>query len=107
MGIDILLSTISMAALEIAESCWRETAIKEGFSNDLEAQLNISAMWLLPHFLWSGLAEAFNAIGQNEFFYAELPKTMSSVASTLQRLGLSAASLVFSFIFSDVRDFTG
>ena len=107
MGIDILLSTISMAALEIAESCRREIAIKEGFSNDPEAQLNISAIWLLPHFILSGLAEAFNAIGQNEFFYAELPKTMSSVASTLQRSGLSDASLVSSFIVSAVRDFTG
>ncbi|KAJ6758440.1 OLIGOPEPTIDE TRANSPORTER-RELATED [Salix koriyanagi] len=107
MGIGILLSTISMAALAIAESCRRETAIKEGFSDDPDAQLNISAVWLLPHFILSGLAEAFNAIAQNEFFYAELPKTMSSVASTLQGLGLSAASLVSSFIVSAVRDFTG
>uniref|UniRef100_A0A6N2NF67 Uncharacterized protein n=2 Tax=Salix viminalis TaxID=40686 RepID=A0A6N2NF67_SALVM len=107
MGIGILLSTISMAALAIAESSRRETAIKEGFSDDPDAQLNISAMWLLPHFILSGLAEAFNAIAQNEFFYAELPKTMSSVASTLQGLGLSAASLVSSFIVSAVRDFTG
>ncbi|KAJ6373001.1 hypothetical protein OIU76_027352 [Salix suchowensis] len=105
MGIGILLSTISMAALAIAESCRRETAIKEGFSDDPDAPLNISAMWLLPHFILSGLAEAFNAIAQNEFFYAELPKTMSSVASTLQGLGLSAASLVSSFIVSAVREF--
>ena len=69
--------------------------------------MNISAIWLSPHFILSGLVEAFNAIGQNEFFYAELPKTLANVASTLQRLGLSAASLVFGFIVSVVRDFTG
>ncbi|KAF9662246.1 hypothetical protein SADUNF_Sadunf18G0033200 [Salix dunnii] len=86
---------------------WRETAIKEGFSDDPDAQLHMSAMWLLPHFILSGLAKAFNAIGQNEFFYAELPKSMSSVASTLQGLGLSVASLVSSFIVSAVRDFSG
>nr|TKR98138.1 protein NRT1/ PTR FAMILY 1.2-like [Populus alba] len=106
MGIGILLSTISMAALAIAESFRRETAIQEGFPEDPHAQLHISAMWLLPYFVLSGLAEAFNAIGQNEFFYTELPKSMSSVASTLQGLGLSAASLVSSFIVSAVRDFT-
>ncbi|KAJ6856589.1 hypothetical protein NC651_038287 [Populus alba x Populus x berolinensis] len=106
MGIGILLSTISMAALAIAESFRRETAIKEGFPDNPHAQLHISAMWLLPYFVLSGLAEAFNAIGQNEFFYTELPKSMSSVASTLQGLGLSAASLVSSSIVSAVRDFT-
>ncbi|KAF9662243.1 hypothetical protein SADUNF_Sadunf18G0032900 [Salix dunnii] len=106
MGIGVLLSTISMAALAIAESSRRETAIKEGFSDDPDAQLHISAMWLLPYFILSGLSEAFNAIAQNEFFYTELPKSMSSVASTLQGLGLSAASLVSSLIVSAVRDFT-
>jgi peptide/histidine transporter 3/4 len=106
MGIGILLSTISMAALAIAESFRRTTAIKEGFPDNPNAELHISAMWLLPYFVLSGLAEAFNAIGQNEFFYTELPKSMSSVASTLQGLGLSAASLVSSFIVSAVRDFT-
>jgi len=106
MGIGILLSTISMAALAIAESFRRATAIKEGFPDNPNAELHISAMWLLPYFVLSGLAEAFNAIGQNEFFYTELPKSMSSVASTLQGLGLSAASLVSSFIVSAVRDFT-
>ena len=106
MGIGILLSTISMAALAIAESFRRETAIKEGFPDNPHAQLHISAMWLLPYFVLSGLAEAFNAIGQNEFFYTELPKSMSSVASTLNGIGMSVASLVSSFIVRAVRDLT-
>ncbi|CAK7353256.1 unnamed protein product [Dovyalis caffra] len=106
MGFGILLSTISMAALAVTESVRREAAIKEGFSDNRNPGLHISAMWLLPFLVLSGLAEAFNAIAQNEFFYTELPKSMSSVASTLQGIGLSAASLVSSFIVSAVRNFT-
>ncbi|CAK7353250.1 unnamed protein product [Dovyalis caffra] len=106
MGIGILLSTTSMAALAIAESVRRETAIKEGFSDNPDAGLHISAMWLLPFLILSGLSEAFNAIGQNEFFYTELPKSMSSLASTLNGIGICAANLVSSFIVSTVRDLT-
>lgn len=46
-----------------------------------------------------------NGVGLNEFFYTELPKSMSSVASNLYSIGLSAASLVASFIVGNVRGF--
>jgi peptide/histidine transporter 3/4 len=39
-----------MAALEIIESVWQKTAIKEGFSDDPNAVLHMSAMWLLLNF---------------------------------------------------------
>ncbi|CAK7353254.1 unnamed protein product [Dovyalis caffra] len=106
IGIGILFSTASMAALAIAETVRRETAIKEGFSDNPNAGLHISAMWLLPYLVLSGLAEAFTGIGQNEFYYVELPKSMSSVASTLNGIGLSTANLLSSFIVSAVRGFT-
>ncbi|XP_011026626.1 PREDICTED: protein NRT1/ PTR FAMILY 1.2-like [Populus euphratica] len=106
MGIGILLSTTSMAALAIAESVRRETAIKEGFSDRPDAELHISTFLLLPFLALSGVAEAFTPIGQNEFFYTELPKSMSSIASTLNGIGLSVASLVSSFMVRAVRDLT-
>lgn len=53
-----------------------------------------------------GLASAFNGIGQTEFFYSEMPKTVSSVAANLQMLGASAGSLVVSFITSTVDNVT-
>ncbi|KAL9338924.1 hypothetical protein Peur_067939 [Populus x canadensis] len=105
-GIGILLSTSSMAALAIAESVRRETAIKEGFSDRPDAGVHISTFLLLPFLALSGVAEAFTPIGQNEFFYTELPKSMSSVASTLNGIGMSVASLVSSFIVRAVRDLT-
>ncbi|KAJ0031688.1 hypothetical protein Pint_12820 [Pistacia integerrima] len=66
----------------------------------------MSAMWLLAYHILSGLAEAFNVIGQIEFYYSELPKSMSSVASSLAGAGMSAASLVSSLILSIVEDAT-
>ncbi|KAF2304446.1 hypothetical protein GH714_031563 [Hevea brasiliensis] len=106
MGIGILLSSTSMAALAMAESIRRETAIREGFSDDPNAVVHMSALWLLPYHVLGGLAEAFNAIGQNEFYYTELPKSMSSIAVTLAEMGFSAAYIVASFIMTSVDSLT-
>lgn len=62
----------------------------------------LSAMWLLPYMLLGGISEALISIAQNEFFYSELPKSMSSVATTLSGLNMAAASLVSSWIVTAV-----
>jgi len=94
-----------MAALEIIESVWQKTSIKEGFSDDPNAVLHMSAMWLLLKFFHKWVFWGFCGIVQNEFFYTELPKSMSSVASNLFEMGLSAAKLVASLIITIVRNF--
>ncbi|KAL9376365.1 hypothetical protein Peur_030485 [Populus x canadensis] len=105
IGIGILVSAASMAVLAITERVRRETAIREGISDIPDAVTHMSAMWLLPFYFLLGFSEAMNGVGLNEFFYTELPKSMSSVASNLFSIGLSAASLVASFIVSNVRGF--
>ncbi|KAJ6354519.1 hypothetical protein OIU77_005181, partial [Salix suchowensis] len=72
-----------MAVLAIIERVRRETAIREGISDNPDAATHMSAMWLLPFYFLLGFSEAMNGVGQNEFFYTELPKSMSSVASNL------------------------
>ena len=67
----------------------------------------MSALWLLPRLILDGLAEASGVVGQNEFFLAELPQSMSSLASTLGGLGTSVAGLVASFILRVVDTVTG
>ncbi|XP_057957148.1 protein NRT1/ PTR FAMILY 1.2-like isoform X2 [Malania oleifera] len=106
MGIGIFISGISMAVSAIVESVRRKTAIREGFSDHPDAEIDMSAMWLLPQLCLGGLAEAFNAVGQNEFYYSELPKSMSSIASTLFGVGMSIGNLAASFIMSTVDDVT-
>ncbi|GKF12922.1 NRT1/ PTR family 1.2-like protein, partial [Tanacetum coccineum] len=64
-----------------------EKAIEEGFYNDSQAVVKMSAMWLVPQQVFHGLSEALNIIGQMEFYYSEFPKSMSSVATSLYLLG--------------------
>lgn len=106
MGIGLFISCISMVVAGTVEHFRRKKAIKEGFLNNPQAVLDMSAMWLVPQYLLFGLADAFNAIGQTEFYYSEFPKTMSSIGSSLFGLGMAVANLLASLVLSIVDKYT-
>ncbi|KAK4380919.1 protein NRT1/ PTR FAMILY 1.1 [Sesamum angolense] len=56
----------------------------------------------VPQNCLTGFAEASNAIAQNEFYFSEFPRSMSSIASTLNGIGMSLANLAASFIMNAV-----
>lgn len=106
MGIGLFLSFLHLVTAATFESIRRKKAIKEGYINDTHGVLKMSAMWLAPQLCIGGIAEAFNGIGQNEFYYTEFPRTMSSVAASLSGLGMAAGNLVSSFVFSTIENVT-
>lgn len=106
LGIGLLFSCIAMAVSAIVEHVRRRKAIEQGFLDNPHAVISMSALWLVPQYVISGLAEAFNAIGQTEFYYSEFPKSMSSIASALFYLGLAVANLLASVIVSSVDRLT-
>uniref|UniRef100_A0A0A0LPT0 Uncharacterized protein n=1 Tax=Cucumis sativus TaxID=3659 RepID=A0A0A0LPT0_CUCSA len=106
MGMAIPFCILSLAVSAIVEGYRRALAIKEGFSDDPNAVVSMSAFWTLPRYILFGIAEAFYAIGQLEFFYNELPKAMSSVATSLLGLSSCAGNLAASFIMTTVDNFS-
>ncbi|XP_015938395.1 protein NRT1/ PTR FAMILY 1.2 [Arachis duranensis] len=106
IGLGLFFSFLHFVTGAIVETTRRRRAIEEGHINDPHAVLKMSAMWLFPQLILGGIAEAFNAIGQNEFYYTEFPKTMSSVASSLVGLGMAAGNVVSSLVFSMVQNLT-
>ncbi|CAI8605649.1 unnamed protein product [Vicia faba] len=106
MGIGLIATCLSASSLAIVESKRRKMAIDEGFTDFPQGVVKMSVMWLLPRQIFDGFAEAFNGVGQNEFYICELPQSMSSIASTLSGLGLSCASVLASLILSVVESVT-
>ncbi|KAL2516185.1 Protein NRT1/PTR FAMILY 1.2 [Forsythia ovata] len=106
MGIGIFFSSMAMVVSGIVEHVRRRKAIDQGLLNNPQAVVNMSAMWLIPQNILSGLAEAFNAIGQTEFYYSEFPKSMSSIASSLFGVGMAIANLLASVVLSSVDNLT-
>ncbi|KAL3498462.1 hypothetical protein ACH5RR_041194 [Cinchona calisaya] len=106
MGFGIIFSCLSMLVRAVIETIRRNRAIAEGNLDDPQATVNMSALWLiLPYFL-NGFADASITVAQNEFFYSELPRSMSSVAANLSTLGVCLANLLASFIVNIVQGLT-
>ncbi|KAJ6674126.1 OLIGOPEPTIDE TRANSPORTER-RELATED [Salix viminalis] len=81
-------SALVVPSERIRSGNYREGATRnrnrgKGFRDNPDAATHMSAMWLLPFYFLLGFSEAMNGVGRNEFFYIELPKSMSSVASNL------------------------
>ncbi|KAF8407074.1 hypothetical protein HHK36_006199 [Tetracentron sinense] len=106
MGIGLLLSCCATGVSAIVEGVRRRTAIDQGLLENGYAMVNMSAMWLVPQHCLMGLAEAFNAIGQINFYYSEFPKSMSSIGVALFTLGMAVGNLVASLIVGIVDDAT-
>ncbi|RDX88381.1 Protein NRT1/ PTR FAMILY 1.2, partial [Mucuna pruriens] len=106
MGIGLVFTFLRLVTAAIVETTRRRRAMREGHTDEGNAVLNMSAMWLVPQLCLAGMAEAFNAIGQNEFYYTEFPKTMSSIAASLFGLGMAAGNVVSSLVFSIVGKVT-
>lgn len=107
LGIGLVLSILASAVAALVERKRRNEAMREGFMNNPKGVVNMSAMWLVPQYCLTGLAEAFNAIGQIEFYYSQFPKTMSSIAIALFTLGMGVGNLLASLIVKVVKDGTG
>ena len=103
MGIGLVLSCMAMAVGAITEGIRRRMAIEQGLDEQLDATVNMSALWLMPPNILFGFAEAFNAIGQIEFYYSQFSKSMSSIAVALFTVGIAVASLVGSLVVNVVK----
>ncbi|KAL9244628.1 hypothetical protein vseg_018388 [Gypsophila vaccaria] len=106
MGIGLFCSFMSILASGIVETIRRRRAIKQGFEDDPQAVIQMSALWTLPHSIFGGIAEAFFMIGQTEFYFSELPKDMLSIAGSIFGLSGTVGNLMASLILALVSDVT-
>lgn len=106
IGIGLLFVCVAKATSAIVETARRSVAIGEGFEDQPNAIINMSALWLVPEFVLLGIAEAFTPVGLVEFFYSYFPKSMSSFAMALFTLELAAADVVGSVVVNIVDNVT-
>ena len=89
IGGGLLLATASTAVSAAVEGARRRRALRGA---------TISAFWLVPQFALVGLAEAFGVIGEIEFFYTELPKSMASFSMSLLYMAFGVGNLAGALI---------
>lgn len=107
MGAGIFLSCVCTILTAALEGIRRSLANEKGLSDDPQATVPMSGLWLLPQYILIGISEGLNAVAQNELYISEFPKSMSSIASTLFSLGMSAGNLLASGLMSTIDELTG
>ncbi|XP_054785893.1 protein NRT1/ PTR FAMILY 1.1-like [Prosopis cineraria] len=106
IGIGIVLTILAHTTGAEVERRRRSLAIREGLVRNPKGIVSMSAWWLVPQFCLTGLAEAFNAIGQIEFYYTQFPKSMSSIAVAFFAVGMGVGNVLAGLIVTIVKEVT-
>lgn len=102
MGIGFIFSVLSMFVAGLIEPKRRASALAHG-----GGIAPMSVLWLAPQLILMGLCEAFNIVGQIEFFNREFPENMLSVANSLFSVTMAGSNYVSLIIVNVVHNTTG
>ncbi|KAI3433077.1 uncharacterized protein J3R85_007272 [Psidium guajava] len=100
IGIGIIFSILSMVVAGLVERDRR------AFARSHPSLVPISVFWLAPQLILMGFCEAFNIIGQIEFFNRQFPDNMRSVANSLFFVSFAGSSYLSSLVVSVVHSVT-
>ncbi|CAA0826803.1 Protein NRT1/ PTR FAMILY 2.11 [Striga hermonthica] len=104
MGIGIGITVVQSLTSAFVEARRRSLAISSPLQFSNRGSISsASAMWLVPQLSLAGLAEAFCAIGQVEFYYKQFPENMRTVAGSFFFCGLAAADYLKGLLISAVH----
>lgn len=109
MGIGSVFSILTMLVAGLVESHRRNLALTKPTLGIVPRKGEISSMssfWLVFPLSLAGLAEAFMAIGQVEFYYKQFPENMRSIAGSIFFLGIGMSNYLNSFLISIVHRMT-
>ncbi|WOL08034.1 Proton-dependent oligopeptide transporter family [Canna indica] len=102
-GVGLAIGVVSMAVAGLVEKRRRESALADGGPNGLSP---MSAMWLAPQLSLMGIAEAFNAVGQIEFYNREFPEHLQSLANSLFYCTVAGANYLSAVLIAVVQKST-
>jgi peptide/histidine transporter 3/4 len=103
IGIGMFFPILSMIVAGIVEKIRRDSA------NSKPSPVGIAPMsvfWLAPQLILMGLCEAFNILGQIEFFNRQFPDHMRSIGNALFSCSVAIASYVSSIIVNVIHHTT-
>ncbi|OVA00321.1 Proton-dependent oligopeptide transporter family [Macleaya cordata] len=103
MGIGLVFSILSMIVAGLIEEKRRVSAIFAARPDEIAP---ITVMWLAPQLILMGLAEAFNIIGQIEFYNKEFPEKLRTVGNSLLFCSIGGANYLSSFLVAIVHHYT-
>ncbi|PON67474.1 Proton-dependent oligopeptide transporter [Parasponia andersonii] len=106
VGIGIVFSILAMLAAGFTENARRASALHNSNNNNPGIAAPMSVFWLAPQLILMGFCEAFNILGQIEFFNRQFPEHMRSVGNALFSCSFAGASYLSSLLVMVVHRVT-
>jgi len=100
-GVGLALSPISMVVAGLVEHKRRDSALSNG------GIPSMTVWWLAPQLVLMGIAEAFNAVGQIEFYNKQFPEHMQTLAGSLLFCTIAGASYMSTALVSITTKVSG
>jgi dipeptide/tripeptide permease len=97
-GVGLFLASLTMVVAGISEAKRRSSAMAHG-----GVVTPMSALWLTPQLGLAGIAEAFNAVGQIEFYNKQFPEHMQTLANALFCLSFAFAGYISAALVGGVQ----
>lgn len=102
-GAGIVIAALSMVVAGLVERMRRDSAVAHG---GVYGSSPLSAAWLAPQLVLMGIAEAFNAVGQVEFYNRQFPEHMQTIAGAFFTCSLAGGSYLSAILVAAVRKYT-
>ena len=106
LGIGLLLSVFTMIIAALVERRRLDVAEDYGLLDDPTTTIPMSVFWLVPQYILFGISDVFALVGQQEFFYDQVPDNMRSIGMALYLCGYGVGSYLSSAVISLVEVIT-
>eukprot|EP00249_Psilotum_nudum_P017061 c26135_g1_i1 orf=1057-2967(+) len=82
-GVGLFLSILCMITAALIEKKRLNAAKDHDLLDTPQVMIPMTIFWLLPQYIIIGIAEVFTLVGEQEFFYDQVPDTMKSLGMAL------------------------
>ncbi|KAI5071303.1 hypothetical protein GOP47_0013554 [Adiantum capillus-veneris] len=106
LGVGFFLSVVCMVSAALVETKRLKIVEEYGLQGDSSATVPMSVFWLTPQFIIFGMADVFAIIGEQEFFYDQVPESMRSVGMSFYLLSLGLGSYLSNALISVISIIT-
>ena len=107
IGIGMLFSAICIVVAALVEMKRLKIAKEYELVDWPDVTIPMSAWWLLPQYVLSGIADVFTVVGLQEFFYDQVPIELRSVGLALYLSIFGVGNFLSGFLVSIIEEMTG